>query len=255
MNTTTKNFPGEEWKEVQFDFDFINDFRLEVSNYGRLKTYNKISDGNIVQGSTVNGYSIIRLKFFKARSEEMEAQLKYHKDQVNKLAKKLKELKKAKAESSQIQETAALLKKLKSNLSKKYKADLKNRTIHYHSLVHRLVATYFLPKPKPDETIVAHLDFNKSNNKVSNVKWMTPEENYKHQQHSPYVINEKKERTHRRKELSKATKLTVTKVMLLKKLLNEGKPMKQLVKQFKITDTQILRIKKGENWGDVEAAK
>jgi hypothetical protein len=42
--------------------------------------------------------------------------------------------------------------------------------------------------------------------------------------------------------------------MLLKKLLNEGKPMKQLIKQFKITDTQILRIKRGENWSSVAAA-
>jgi hypothetical protein len=43
--------------------------------------------------------------------------------------------------------------------------------------------------------------------------------------------------------------------MLLKKLLNQGKPMRTLVKQFKVTNTQILRIKRGENWADVEAAK
>ena len=42
--------------------------------------------------------------------------------------------------------------------------------------------------------------------------------------------------------------------MLLKKLMNEGKPMKQLVKQFKITETQILRIKKGINWSEIPAA-
>jgi hypothetical protein len=30
--------------------------------------------------------------------------------------------------------------------------------------------------------------------------------------------------------------------------------MKQLVKQFKITDTQIFRIKRGENWTDIQAA-
>jgi uncharacterized protein YerC len=42
--------------------------------------------------------------------------------------------------------------------------------------------------------------------------------------------------------------------MLLKKMLNQGKPMRTLVKQFKVTDTQILRIKRGENWGDIEAA-
>ena len=83
---------------------------------------------------------------------------------------------------------------------------------------------------------------------------MTAEENYAHQQNSPYVIKEKQERRLRRKEISRATKLTVTKVMLLKKMINLGKPMKQLVKQFKVTDTQIYRIKRGENWADIEAA-
>ena len=42
--------------------------------------------------------------------------------------------------------------------------------------------------------------------------------------------------------------------MLMKKLINQGKPMKQLVKLFKVTDTQILRIKRGENWADIKAA-
>jgi Mor family transcriptional regulator len=41
--------------------------------------------------------------------------------------------------------------------------------------------------------------------------------------------------------------------MLLKKLLNEGKPIKQLVKLFKVSDTQIFRIKRGENWANIQA--
>ena len=81
---------------------------------------------------------------------------------------------------------------------------------------------------------------------------MTPDENYAHQQDSPHVIAEKKDR---RNEKSRNSKLTVTKVMLLKKLLNQGKPIRTLVKQFKVTDTQILRIKRGENWGDIKAAE
>lgn len=43
--------------------------------------------------------------------------------------------------------------------------------------------------------------------------------------------------------------------MLLKKMINQDKPMKQLVRQFKVTGTQILRIKRGENWADIPAAK
>ena len=137
---------------------------------------------------------------------------------------------------------------------KAQREELKSRTIHYHSLIHRLVADYFLPKPTPGQTVVAHRDHDKLNNRAGNLKWMTREENYEHQKTSPLVIKENQERRHRRKENSRATKLTVTKVMLLKKLLNQGKPMKQLVKQFKITNTQIVRIQRGENWPDVPAA-
>ena len=116
------------------------------------------------------------------------------------------------------------------------------------------MAEYFLPKPKTGETKVAHLDYIKLNNEVNNLKWMTPEENFKHQQGSPHVINEKQLRKSGERQNTKVAKLTVTKVMLLKKLLIQNKPIKQLVKQFKITDTQILRIKRGENWKNVPAA-
>jgi hypothetical protein len=116
------------------------------------------------------------------------------------------------------------------------------------------VAQYFLRKPTAKQTIVAHLDFNKLNNKAGNLKWMTPDENYAHQKMSPFVIKEKKDRKLHRKENS-TFKLTITKVMLLKKLLNQGKTVGQLAKQFKVTNTQVYRIKRGENWGDIAAAK
>ena len=109
--------------------------------------------------------------------------------------------------------------------------------------------------PTLKKTIVAHLDHDKLNNKVTNLKWMTPEENYEHQKTSPYVIKDKLQRQVRQQSNPNRAKLTVTKVMLLKKLLNEGKPTKQLVKVFKVTDTQIIRIKKGENWSNISASK
>ena len=55
---------------------------------------------------------------------------------------------------------------------------------------------------------------------------------------------------------SKNNKLTVTKVMLLKKMLNQGrKTVTQLAKQFKLSDMQIIRIRRGENWSSVPAAE
>ena len=250
----TQSHFGEKWKAIELKFEFTNDGRIEVSNFGRLRTFNKVSDGNIVNGSMINGYRIIRLKLYKPRDAKIQNKFDYLQQQVFKLARKLKSLKDNYEGKKTIIETTELLDSLKKTLSKKFQDDLKERTINYHSLIHRLVAGYFLKKPTSRQTIVAHLNHDKLNNRANNLKWMTPEENYEHQKNSPYVIKEKQERRHRRKENSRATKLTVTKVMLLKKLINQGKPMKQLVKQFKVTDTQIFRIKRGENWADIEAA-
>lgn len=250
----TQNYFGEKWKIVAFDFEFTNSGQIEVSNFGRLRTFNKVSDGNIVNGSMINGYRILRLKLYKPRDEKLQKEFDYLQQEVFKLARQLKLLKEQGESKITITETLKLLDTLKKNISKKFQADLKARTINYHSLVHRLVAENFLQKPTEQQTIVGHLDHDKLNNRSNNLKWMTPEENYEHQKNSPQVINEKQERRHRRKENSRATKLSVTKVMLLKKLINQGKPMKQLVKLFKVTETQILRIKRGENWADIKAA-
>lgn len=249
-----KDFVGEKWKVVKFDFEFTNDYILEVSNFGRLRSFNRDSNGNILKGTMINGYRIIRLKFYTPRSSQVQSRLDNLQKQVFKLAARLKLQIENKENKKTINETSQLLALLKKNLHKKFMDDVKSRTINHHALIHRLVAEYFLLKHKPTQTVVAHLDFNKLNNRVDNLKWMTPEENYVHQQKSPYVIKEKQRRQDSTNN-TRVAKLTVTKVMLLKKLLNQNKPVKQLVKQFKVSDMQIYRIKRGENWGNVPAAK
>lgn len=249
----SKDFIGEVWKVIKFEDGYIKSNRLEVSNFGRVRSFNLFSNGKLLAGSFINGYKIIRLKLFKPRSAEMTTHLAYLKSQVLMLQAKLKNLKLEGVKSKQLAETESLLKSMKAKLSAKYKADTKTRTVYYHALIHRLVATYFLKAPKSKQTLVAHLDFDKLNNKVNNLKWMTPEENQAHQENSPFVIAEKEIRKSGLRKPTNA-KLTVTRVMLLKKLLNNGKSIKALVKQFKVTDTQILRIKRGENWGNVDPA-
>ncbi|MFT3910517.1 MAG: NUMOD4 domain-containing protein [Ferruginibacter sp.] len=249
-----KDYPGEKWKAIKFDFEYINDLEMEVSNFGRIRSFGRLTHGNILKGSMINGYKIIRTKFFTKRDAKKQKELDNLKKQVLKLSKQIKLLKENKAGKTAIKEATEKLANLKESVSKKFKADEKNRTIYYHSLIHRLVATYFLRKPSASQTIVAHLDYNKLNNKVSNLKWMTADENYLHQQSSPYVIAEKKLRENKSGGHS-ITKLNVKKVMLLKKLLNQNKPVRQLAKKFKVTDTQIIRIRKGENWGGVKAAR
>ncbi len=251
----TKDHYGEQWKKVVLDFDSVKNYRLEVSNFGRVRAFHRYADGNILKGGMVNGYKIYRFRFFKNREPKVEKQITAFKKQISKLATEIRLLKKEPKKKKQVVMLTKELNERKAALSKLHESDLKSRVIYYQVLAQRLVAEYFCNRPSAKYTVVAHLDYDKLNNRKNNLKWMTPEENYAHQQKSPYVIAERRDRKNQRKENNSTTKLTVTKVMLLKKLLNQNKPIRTLVKQFKVTDTQILRIKRGENWGEVKAAK
>lgn len=50
-------------------------------------------------------------------------------------------------------------------------------TISKH--VHRLVAEAFIDKPSDEKCWVDHIDGNRGNNNVDNLRWVTPAENYK----------------------------------------------------------------------------
>ncbi len=247
---------GEKWKNVNFSFEYSNEYRLEISNFGRIRSFNKLSNGNILNGSITEGYKIIRLKFFKPLDPVNLKKAEILQKKIANTIKKIKLLKEKEESLAIVKPIELDLRKIKILYSKRLAQNTKERTIHYHSLTHRLVANYFLSAPSLKKTIVAHLDFDKLNNDVKNLKWMTAEENYIHQQKSPYVIEERERRIVYGPAISKNIKLTVTKVMLLKKMLKEGrKTVTHLAKQFKVSDMQIIRIRRGENWSFVTAAE
>ena len=119
--------------------------------------------------------------------------------------------------------------------------------------IHKLVARYFLPTPAKEEVFVIHLDYNKLNNFVQNLKWASHQETYAHQQKNPSVL-EGREKIKGRCA-SKGPKLNATQVMRLKKkLLDPGRKTKLriLARQFGVSEMHLHRIRKGENWAHVE---
>lgn len=114
--------------------------------------------------------------------------------------------------------------------------------------VHRLVAQNFIISVQEEQKFVIHVDYNKMNNHVDNLKWVTRAELNIHNNNNPKV---KSARNNRIGNVTHA-KLNETEVIKLKKRLAiGGEPLYKVARDFGITHTQLNRIRKGENWGHV----
>ncbi|MFN3756883.1 MAG: NUMOD4 domain-containing protein [Flavobacterium sp.] len=132
--------------------------------------------------------------------------------------------------------------------------DADNNIKHKHSFFYKLVAEQFLPKTSDDQVFVLHLDRNRANDYVGNLKWATKTEMLEHSKKSPYVIEAKRKLVEHRIK-SDGNKLTETQVIFLKKKLldpNRKTRMKILAKQFGVSEMTLHRIKTGENWGHIK---
>ncbi|MBU2949512.1 HNH endonuclease [Tamlana agarivorans] len=112
--------------------------------------------------------------------------------------------------------------------------------------VHKLVAEHFLEQK--DGVCVIHLDYDKTNNKLENLKWATKKEKETHQFTGPEFKN-------RARTIPSTAKLTETRVKYIKRKLNDPNRktrLKMIAKQFGISTMQLYRIQTGENWGYVE---
>lgn len=114
--------------------------------------------------------------------------------------------------------------------------------------IHKLVASHFLTKPSDNHLFVLHLDYDKNNNEASNLRWATKEDVKEHQSTNPNWLAVKGQ--------VRYSKLTESKVRLIKKKINDPNRktrLKMIAKQFGISEMQLHRIKKGENWSNISA--
>ncbi len=124
-----------------------------------------------------------------------------------------------------------------------FKADASENKKTITKTIHKLVAEAFNYRPSDAHKFVIHLDFVKDNNHYKNLKWVTQSELYEHHKNNPNY----------KKGVVRNSKLTETEVIRLKKKLNRGKNKLYLIaKEFGITHTQLNRIRSGENWGHIK---
>lgn len=178
---------NEVWKTLPIKHQSALRKKYAVSSHGRVASYvDDLKQGNLLKGSTVEGYTVINVK--------------------------------------------------------------PNDT--FQSLyLHREIAKLFLKRSGKNYKFVIHLDHDKKNNSIKNLRWATKAEMEAHQQNSPAKIAYKEKQRQRTRGL----KLNASKVRSIKRMLNtrRQKTMKQIAAQFDISEMQLYRIKKGENWGHV----
>lgn len=112
--------------------------------------------------------------------------------------------------------------------------------------VHKLMAQHFLEKENEDQTFVLHLNYDKKDNSLENLKWASKREKELHQFENPVFIESIKNK-------KTSYKLTEGKVKIIKRQLqNKRTRITMIAKRFGVSDMQIHRIKSGENWGHVK---
>lgn len=132
--------------------------------------------------------------------------------------------------------------------SLKIRINKKDKT-HY---VHKLVGEYFIEKESEDCTYLIHLDYDKQNNAVKNLKWVNKETYLEHQRNNPSVIKAKKKQAQYLPDVGH--KLTSTDVLRIKKKIwdpDRKTRLRMIAKQFGISEMQLYRIKSGENWSHI----
>jgi hypothetical protein len=116
--------------------------------------------------------------------------------------------------------------------------------------IHREMARIFIQKSSSLHRYVIHVNHNKLDNRVKNLRWATLDNMIGHQQASPAKIAYKEEQANRTVGL----KLTATQVKNIKNILNSKKrnvTIRQLASNYGVSEMTMYRIKSGENWARI----
>lgn len=109
--------------------------------------------------------------------------------------------------------------------------------------VHRLVAAAFIG-PCPDGRQVNHIDGDPTNNAITNLEYVTPKENC-HHAWATGLAQHRGSRHH-------MARLTEEDIPIIRQELSHGASPKALGRQYGVTHSAIIAIRKGRSWAHIK---
>lgn len=113
----------------------------------------------------------------------------------------------------------------------------------------KLIGEAFVKRTSSKQTMITHLDYDYTNNKPSNLKWVTPREHREHTKNSPNTLASIKNKAFTKSFTAKV--LNEKQVIAIKKMIWDPKrklSYKKLAEKYNVSEMQIYRIKSGELW-------
>jgi hypothetical protein len=105
--------------------------------------------------------------------------------------------------------------------------------------VHRLMMCSFFPRKDSDRLDVAHLDGNRKNNILENLKWCTRKENESHKlAHGTRATGSK----------NGQSKLTESSAKAAKKMVISGRSQSSVARRFGVSPSAIWSLMSGRSW-------
>lgn len=118
--------------------------------------------------------------------------------------------------------------------------------VQRNAYVHRMVALAFLGNPPCPGAHVNHKNFDKADNRVENLEWVTPSDNLRH------TWRHDRQRTHdqtARGVSNGRAKLTPALAAAIRS--SDGRTISSLAHEYGVSRSTVRRVLSGESWGGV----